>query len=118
MNSEKRLIDAKQMEAAISKEYGEMQATVDSATYFVNTVAYHRIKQAISDAPTVAAVPLEAYNELCEMFMDYVCSGVPNPAPFCENACDECLNAYGWCSNGENEACKGFVPKGRSEHNA
>lgn len=81
--------------------------------------SYHELPKCerIGDSPTVAAVPMEAYNELCEMFMDYACSGVSNLAPFCENVCPECLNSYGWCSNGENEACKGFVPMGRSKYN-
>lgn len=96
----------------------ELWKRFDEAGLFLERRDRHIAQSVVEEMPSVAAVPLEAYNELCEMFMDYILSGVPNPAPYCENACDECLNAYGWCSNGESEACKGFVPMGRSTYNA
>ncbi len=65
----------------------------------------------IEDAPTIDAVPVEKYNELHEAFVDYVCSGVPNPAPYCKNRCPECVDCYGWCRQGL-DACRGFNPDG------
>jgi hypothetical protein len=44
---------------------------------------------------------------LIEDFVDYVTSGVPNPAIFCKNRCDKCTDMRGWCT-GKN--CKGFYP--------
>ena len=60
-------------------------------------------------APTIDAVPVEQYNGIREDFVDYVCSGVPNPAPYCGNATEKCVDARGWCVNSE---CKGFTPRG------
>ena len=48
--------------------------------------------------------------DLREDFVDYVCSGTPNPAPYCRNASEKCVDRMGWCSNGSDE-CKGFFPK-------
>ena len=67
------------------------------------------LKHLIADFPAVDAVPAEKYDELREMFVDYVCSGVSNPAPYCKNRCAECLDRYGWCRNG-GENCAGFDP--------
>ena len=61
------------------------------------------------DAPTIDAVPVVQYNDLRDDFIDYVCSGVPNPAPYCGNATEKCVDARGWCVNSE---CKGFTPRG------
>lgn len=41
-------------------------------------------------------------------FVDYVCTGIINPAPYCKNMSGECTNARGWCIDGK---CKGFSPK-------
>lgn len=49
-----------------------------------------------------------AYHELRDNFISYVCSGVPNPSPFCLNKRKGCCNCYGWCLN--NDKCKGFNP--------
>lgn len=63
----------------------------------------------VNNAPAVDAVPAEKYDELRESFVDYVCSGITNPAPYCKNKCAECLDSYGWCRNG-GENCAGFDP--------
>ena len=44
---------------------------------------------------------------LIEDFVDYVTDGVPNPAIFCQNRCNKCVDMRGWCT-GKN--CKGFYP--------
>lgn len=49
--------------------------------------------------------------ELRENFVDYVCSGIPNPAPYCANQCRECVDRHGWCKE-DPETCKGFKPLG------
>ena len=48
---------------------------------------------------------------LTEDFVDYVTGGVPNPAIFCKNRCNKCVDMRGWCT-GKN--CKGFYPSGAS----
>lgn len=63
----------------------------------------------IEAAHTVDAVEVEKYNELREAFVDFVCSGIHNPAPYCKNRCEECIDAYGWCKA---NACTGFNPDG------
>lgn len=49
-------------------------------------------------------------SELCDDFINYVITGVPNPAPYCANRCPECVDGRGWC-NGDNFVCRGFSPK-------
>lgn len=44
---------------------------------------------------------------LIEDFVDYVTDGAPNPAIFCKNRCNKCVDMRGWCT-GKN--CKGFYP--------
>ena len=44
---------------------------------------------------------------LIEDFVDYVTDGVPNPAIFCKNRCNKCVDMRGWCT-GKN--CNGFYP--------
>ena len=64
----------------------------------------------INQFPTaVEVVPKEKYDELRESFIDYVCSGITNPAPYCKNRCAECVNKYGWCRD-KGENCAGFDP--------
>lgn len=48
---------------------------------------------------------------LIEDFVDYVTDGVPNPAIFCKNRCNKCVDMRGWCT-GKN--CNGFYPSGAS----
>ena len=69
----------------------------------------------LTNCPTVDAVEAKKYEELVGMyhelrenFVDFVCSGVPNVAPYCLNRCDGCCDAYGWCR--KSNLCKGFNP--------
>ena len=75
--------------------------------------AYHLTNYAaliLREAPTVDAVPVEKYNELREAFVDYVCSGVNNQAPYCKNRIDgDCVDERGWCTY---RHCRGFNPDG------
>lgn len=75
----------------------------------------------ISALPAIPVIPFEEhlemqrkwaekYAELRENFIDYVCSGVSNLAPYCANKSGFCVNARGWCIEGSG-ACKGFSPK-------
>ena len=50
---------------------------------------------------------LEKYNDLRENFVDYVCSGIRNEAPYCLNKCETCVDKRGWCKL---ERCQGFNP--------
>lgn len=50
-------------------------------------------------------------DDLIEDFVDYVTGGVPNPAIFCKNRCDECTDMRGWCTGKD---CRGFYPSGAS----
>ncbi len=56
------------------------------------------------------------YEELQEAFVDYVCSGVPNPAPYCKNKFGMCVNGFGWCLP-ESGNCRGFNPDGERRTN-
>lgn len=76
----------------------------------------------IQDLPIVYAVEVDEYIELREQydkiftefhelrdaFIDYVCSGIPNPSPFCKNKYPGCCDSRGWCKN--DDKCKGFNP--------
>lgn len=65
----------------------------------------------IDQVKAVDAVSLERYNDLREAFVDYVCSGVQNPAPYCRNRCAECVDRRGWCIS-QSDKCRGFNPDG------
>lgn len=52
---------------------------------------------------------LEKYNELRENFVDCVCSGSDNPAPYCINRCSGCVDRLGYCAL-NSEECRGFNP--------
>ena len=74
------------------------------------------VQDMLDKAPKVVAVDvdqykmlLEMYNELRENFVDYVCSGSSNRAPYCLNKCAECVTAHGWCKE-SSQKCKGFNP--------
>lgn len=54
-------------------------------------------------------------DSLCCDFMDYVNSGVPNPASYCAFASELCVDSRGWCKPGS-ETCNGFVPKVRDDN--
>ena len=62
------------------------------------------------------AVDVEKYNELREDFVDFVCSGVHNPAPYCKNSSEKCVDRLGWCACGSDE-CRGFNPDGERKEN-
>lgn len=70
----------------------------------------------LNKLPRVDAVEVEKYKALLEMyhdlrenFIDYVCSGTCNVAPYCLNRCEGCVDRVGWCSQGSDE-CHGFNP--------
>lgn len=70
----------------------------------------------VESIPTVDAVEVEKYKALVEMyhdlrenFIDYVCSGTCNVAPYCLNRCEGCVDRLGWCIQGSDE-CHGFNP--------
>ena len=54
-------------------------------------------------------VLVEMYHELRENFIDYVCSGTGNFAPYCLNRCEWCVDGRGRCRQGSDE-CRGFNP--------
>ena len=68
------------------------------------------VKEKMQNAPTVDAVPLEQYNELRENFIDFVCSGATNLAPYCKNKFAGCVDRRGWCM--QTKWCRGFNPDG------
>lgn len=79
-------------------------------------------RDSVKNAPTVDAVEVDEYIELREQydrlftefhelrdsFVDYVCSGIPNPSPFCKNKRHGCCDSYGWCKH--DDQCTGFNP--------
>ena len=48
--------------------------------------------------------------DLREGFVDYVCGGARDPADYCKNKREECVNSIGWCIYGNK--CRGFNPLG------
>ena len=75
-----------------------------------------KARKLIEDATAIDAMEvkqyetlLEMYNELRENFVDYVCSGTQNVAPYCLNKCNECVDKWGWCKQ-YSDHCKGFNP--------
>lgn len=102
MTNEKRLIDANKLKT-------KAIADPDSGEGIVYV-------QDIDAAPTVDAMEVEKYkvlreqyHELRENFIDYVCSGTCNVAPYCLNRCKGCVDSCGWCNQGSDE-CHGFNP--------
>lgn len=105
-----RTIDADEMALAETEAYMRAQLKVkDQATMLVNEVVHKKIQMLIADTPTVDVVEVEKYNDLREAFVDFVCSGVHNPAPYCKNKCPECTDERGWCTY---SSCTGFNPDG------
>lgn len=49
-------------------------------------------------------------SDLVDDFESYVYDGVSNSAPYCSNACAECVDARGWCKE-DRDGCKGFEAK-------
>lgn len=113
MANEKRLIDAN----ALKRKFDEKEAD-DVELYgcvIVECFPADDAKEIVDKMPTVDAVEVEKYNRLLEMyhelrenFVDFVCSGIPNVAPYCLNRCDGCCDAYGWCRH--SDKCQGFNP--------
>lgn len=64
----------------------------------------------ITEALHMAINALEQYEDLREAFVDFVCSGIHNPAPYCKNSCNECVDSRGYCTY---KKCRGFNPDGR-----
>lgn len=60
---------------------------------------------------TANVVTRKQYEELREDFVDLVCSGTNNPAPYCKNRREECVDWYGYCTYNN---CNGFNPDGRN----
>lgn len=89
---------------------------------WVRNNGYDILLLTVKHFPTVEAVEVGEYIELREQydriylehhelrdnFISYVCSGIPNPSPFCLNKCSGCCDSYGWCKN--DDKCKGFNP--------
>ena len=92
------LIDPNEFEELFNKqvEYGA-------------TDLFDAVDDALQDSQIIKAVPMDDYNNLRNSFIDYVCSGIQNPAPYCKNSCEECVNEYGYCMIGSDK-CKGFNP--------
>lgn len=65
------------------------------------------LEGAILSLPVADVVEAAKYNDLREAFVDFVCSGVHNPAPYCKNRCDGCVDTFGWCTY---RMCNGFKP--------
>ena len=119
MTNEKRLIDANDALERLKKAEREMKVVSLAGC---KAVPMYGVIDFIETRPTVDAVEVEkyielreqydkiftAYHELRDAFIDYVCSGVPNPSPICLNKCPGCCDAYGWCKN--NDKCQGFNP--------
>ena len=102
MANEKRLIDANELAMRVdeSKHYNPHPQGLIRVNHRNEHDHFLRM---ILDAPTVDAVEANEYealvgmyHELRENFVDFVCSGVPNVAPYCLNRCDGCCDAYGW----------------------
>ena len=84
--------------------------------FIINKIPKKELLWHINRMPTVVAVDVkqyealrEQYHELRENFIDYVCSGTCNAAPYCLNRCPECVDKRGWCNQGSDE-CHGFNP--------
>jgi hypothetical protein len=113
MANEKRLIDANWILGEIEHDLGCYEIgklAKDESLY----VELKDIVRMVCDAPTVDAVEVNKYealvvmyNDLRENFVDYVCSGIRNEAPYCLNKCEECVDKRGWCKL---EKCQGFNP--------
>lgn len=58
-------------------------------------------------ASAVIGEDLGIISDLVDDFGSYVYGGVSNPAPYCTNACTECVDASGWCKE-DRDGCKGF----------
>lgn len=95
----------------------EVQSTKDFASTFLNDIFFKMaVNRVLDNAPAADAIPMkqyetliDMYHELRENFIDYVCSGTCNVAPYCLNRCKDCVDSRGWCNQGSDE-CHGFNP--------
>lgn len=55
-----------------------------------------------------------ATEKLLGDFIEYVTSGVQNPAPYCVNMRPACCERPGWCTM-QSPECRGFFPKGAED---
>lgn len=92
-----RLIDANALKERLIQDYAYAAATMVDEAKTVDAVEVEKYNRLV-----------EAYHELRENFVDFVCSGIPNVAPYCLNRCDGCCDAYGWCR--QSDLCQGFNP--------
>lgn len=89
---------------------GIFNAKADMAAGTPKEVFYAAVKM-IETLPAADVVDAETYNDLRETFVEFVCSGVHNPAPYCKNRRSTCVDSRGWCTY--NGWCEGFNPDGR-----
>lgn len=100
------------LEEEIKANY-PVKSSVEGFDEFIERVVPELLRDVIKyleNQPVVYAVPLEQYCELRENFIDFVCSGVTNPAPYCKNKFAGCVNKRGWCA--DDKYCRGFTPDG------
>lgn len=72
------------------------------------------VESLVADLFPVEAVSVDDYNELRDNFVEYVCAGVTNPAPYCKNRRASCVDGHGWCMS-QFRSCRGFDPGERRE---
>ena len=118
MENEKRLIDANALIEGINglkkiDPYKKQRGLIER---WVRNNGYDILLLLVKHFPTVVSVDVkqyealrEQYHELRENFIDYVCSGTSNLAPYCLNRCKECVDCRGWCKQ-DSEKCHGFNP--------
>lgn len=98
-------MDYKELIEDLNKE-SEWYGMTDESAYLLMrqaSTAITELLNRVEEAETISS-------ELCDDFIDFVTGGVYNAAPYCANMRKECVNAYGIC-DGNNEVCKGFLPK-------
>ena len=117
MANEKRLIDANDVIDEINEAISNIAFTSPYQSDISTMVSgMERVLDIVEASPTVDAVEAKKYEELVGMyhelrenFVDYVCSGIPNVAPYCLNKCEGCVTVHGWCKFASDK-CKGFNP--------
>ena len=109
MANENRLIDANAFLKALNERPLDFLDVGGDFGYFDET-----IDSVMNEQPTIDAVEVNKYealvgmyHDLRENFVDYVCSGIRNEAPYCLNKCEVCVDKRGWCKL---EKCQGFNP--------
>ena len=114
----KRLIDASALieEITAMKKIDPYKKQRGLIERWVRNNGYDILILLVKHFPTVEAVEVEQIKDLIERhielrvnFIDYVCSGTNNPAPYCLNKRKECVDRLGWCAQCSDE-CEGFNP--------